>query len=64
MVITEKIEIEDKILANGGFADIRLGRYMGHLVAVKKLRVAETDDFKKIRNVSINDIVSTNRGIG
>ena len=56
MVITEKIEVEDKILANGGFADVRIGKYTGHLVAVKKLRVAETDNFVKIRKVGTNDI--------
>jgi len=62
MVITEKIEVEDKILANGGFADVRIGTYMGHLVAVKKLRVGETDDLMKIRKVGIDDIESANRG--
>jgi serine/threonine protein kinase len=56
MVITEKIEVEDMILASGGFADVRRGRYVGHLVAVKTLRVAEQDDFLKIRKVNINDI--------
>ena len=55
-MITEKIEVEDKILASGGFADVRRGKYMGHLVAVKALRVAEQDDFAKIRKVTINDI--------
>jgi len=50
----EKIEVEDRILASGGFADVRCGRYMGHLVAVKTLRVAEQDDFAKIRKVGIN----------
>jgi serine/threonine protein kinase len=54
MMITEKIEVEEKILASGGFADVRRGTYMGHLVAVKTLRVAEKDDFLKIRKVSIN----------
>ena len=38
MKITERIEVEDKILASGGFSDVRRGRYMGHLVAVKTLR--------------------------
>ena len=54
MMITEKIEVEDQILANGGFADVRIGRYMGHLVAVKTMRVAEQDDTLKIRKVSLS----------
>jgi len=62
MIITEKIEVEDKVLAQGGFADVRIGRYMGHLVAMKKLRVWEKDDFVKIRKVGIDDIESANRG--
>lgn len=58
MVITEKIEVEDTILASGGFADTRIGRYTGHLVMVKALRVAEQDNFFKIRKVRIGDIFS------
>jgi len=57
MMITEKIEVEDQILANGGFADVRIGRYMGHLVAVKTMRVAEQDDTLKIRKVSASSFV-------
>ena len=57
MIITERIELTDKILASGGFADVKSGRYMGHLVAVKTLRVSEQDDFPRIRKVSINDIL-------
>ena len=56
MIITEKVEVEDKVLASGGFADVRRGTYMGHLVAVKALRVAEQDDFVTIRKVSSADI--------
>ena len=58
MIITERIEVEDKILASGGFADVRCGRCIGHLVAVKTLRVAKKDDFLKIRKVSVNNIFS------
>ena len=62
MTLTEKIEVEDKVLASGEFADLRCGRYMGHLVAVKTLRVAEQDveqdGFMKIRKVSIVAIFS------
>jgi hypothetical protein len=53
-IIGEKVETEGAVLASGGFSDIRLGRYMGHLVAVKSLRVAETDDWLKIRKVIIS----------
>ena len=56
MVIAEKIEVEDEILASGGFSDVRGGIYKGHRVAVKTLRVASRDDVRKIRKVSINDI--------
>jgi len=58
MIITENIEVEDKVLASGGFADVRCGTYMGHLVAMKSLRVAEQDDFMAIRKVNIADIFS------
>ena len=58
MVITKEIEVSDEVLAKGGFADIRSGMYMGHLVAVKTMRVAEEDGFAKIRKVCINDIFS------
>jgi hypothetical protein len=56
IIITERIEVEDKILASGGFADVRCGRCIGHLFAVKTLRVAKKDDFLKIRKVSVNNI--------
>ena len=56
MIITKKIEVSDEILASGGFADIRRGTYMGHLVAVKTMRVAPIDDFLKIRKASINNV--------
>jgi serine/threonine protein kinase len=56
MIITEKIEVSDGILASGGFADVRCGKYMGCLVAVKTMRVPEHGDFLKVRKVSIDDI--------
>ena len=56
VIIPEKIEVSNKILASGGFADVRCGRYMGHLVAVKTLRVAELDDFQKLREVRFNNV--------
>ena len=57
-MITEEIEVSDKILASGGFANIRTGSYMGHLVVIKALRVMEQDDLPKIRKVSVNDTLS------
>ena len=56
MIVTEKIEVSDEILASGGFADVRSGKYMGHLVAVKTVRVTAQDDFLKIRKVRTDDI--------
>jgi hypothetical protein len=64
MIITEKIEVSDKILASGGFGDVRHGKHMGHLVAVKSLKVAMTDDWLKIRKVSINHVLLINWGHG
>jgi serine/threonine protein kinase len=64
MIITERIEASDKILASGGFADVRSGRYMGRLVAVKTLRVTEQDDLLRIRKVSTNDVRPVNRRTG
>ena len=55
MMIAEKIEVGTDILASGGFADVRSGEYMGHLVAVKTLRVAATDDLVRIRKVGTNN---------
>ena len=57
MIITDKIKTSDYILASGGFADIRYGRYMGHPVAMKTARVTPRDDVLKIRKVSINNVL-------
>jgi len=54
MIITEKIEVSEEVFASSGFADVRPGKYAGHLVAVKTMRVAAQDDLLKIRKVSIN----------
>jgi hypothetical protein len=62
MMITETIEASGPVLASGGFADVRTGTYMGHLVAVKSLRVAATDDWPKIQKVSINHALLVNWG--
>ena len=54
IVVQEEIEVQDRILASGGFSDVRCGTYMGRLVAVKTARIAPRDDFQRIRKVSIN----------
>ena len=57
-MITEDIEVSDRIVASGGFADVRTGTYKGHLVAVRTLKVTNTDDIPKIREVSVDGIFS------
>jgi len=56
MMITKKIKVSDRILPSGGFAHARTGEYMGRLVVVKTVRVAEPDDFLWIRKVSVHGI--------
>jgi len=56
MMITQNIDVSEKILANGGFTDVRTGTYKGHLVAVKSIRVSGQDNLEKIRKVSVDDI--------
>ena len=59
MMITDSIDVEEKILASGGFSDVRCGTYLGrHRVAVKTLKVTELDDVVKIRKVSIGVVFS------
>ena len=63
-MITEKIEVSDEVFASSGIADVRSGRYAGHLVTVKTMRVAAQDDLLKIRKVSIDEIfVPTRRAV-
>ena len=57
MVITSGLEVSDKIIASGGFGDVRSGMYMGSAVAVKTAKVA-AKDFQKIRKVWIDNISS------
>ena len=56
-MITDEIKVSDKILASGGFADVKTGKDKGCLVAVKTIRVTKQDDFQKIRKVSVDDIL-------
>lgn len=55
--MTEKIEASDETIGSGGFADVRSGRYMGRLVAVKTTRVGPWTNLQKIRKVRINSLV-------
>ncbi|KAF9789222.1 kinase-like domain-containing protein [Thelephora terrestris] len=57
MMISDTIEIEDNVLASGGFADVRRGRHKGHSVAVKTLRLAATDDLQKVRKQFCKEVV-------
>jgi len=53
MVITDKINYAyGQPQTSGGYADVKPGWYRGRAVAVKELRVAITDEFEKIREVS------------
>ena len=54
--------ISDRLLACGGFADVRTGMYMGHLVAVKTMRVAKRDNYLRLRKVGVEDILSVHFG--
>ncbi|KAF9785122.1 kinase-like domain-containing protein [Thelephora terrestris] len=58
MTIAENdVKVQAGILASGGFADVRRGRYKGHFVAVKTLRVAMVDDVSKIRRRFCREVV-------
>jgi hypothetical protein len=57
MIITEKIEVEDKILASGGIMDVRCGKYKGHLVAVRTMKDPAKKPLKYPREVSINKVL-------
>ena len=50
-LLSEKFDISGKIIASGGFADVRMGVFKGKNVAVKTLRVSLSDDKGKIRRV-------------
>ena len=58
MMMNEKVEVSDKILGSGGFADVRCGVFAAHPVAVKTMRIAAQDNLDKIRKVSASDIFS------
>jgi len=54
MVITSKVGFSTSGCphTSGGSADIKQGRYKGHPVAVKTMRVSVDDNLTKIRRVS------------
>ena len=56
MMIEEKLDVSDQFFASGPYADVRRGRYEGHYVAVRTLRVGGGDDIRKIRKVRTKDI--------
>jgi len=58
VVLEGKLEKPDGILASAGFGDVRCRKYKGALVAVKTVRVAPQDDFRRIRKVSVNSTFS------
>ena len=45
------LEVEEAIIASGGFADIRKGRYRGMDVAVKTIRISQESDIEAIHEV-------------
>lgn len=57
-MITEKIKVQDQILASSGYADTRKGNYSKGPVAVKTFRVNKSSDPVKLREVSI-DVVGS-----
>jgi len=62
MMITENIEVSDKIHALSAFGEVRLGTYKGDYVAVKTARVPSLRDLTKTRKVNINDILPPTPG--
>ena len=49
--IFHRFRVEKAIIANGGFADIRKGRFKGTDVAVKTLRTSQASDIDEIHEV-------------
>jgi len=63
MMIIERIEVSDEILAFGGFGDVRDGRYGEVRVAVKAARVPFQRDLGKTREVTIHGISPSTRSV-
>ena len=47
------VKTKDHATQGGGFADVWEGTYNGSQVAIKVLRVYETDDFDRVRKVCL-----------
>lgn len=52
LAITDQIEVSDKIIASGGFADVKYGVRRNHPVAVKVLRTPSGSDMEEVRKVN------------
>ena len=52
LVIADQVEVSEKIIASGGFADVKCGVCRNHLVAVKVLRTPSGGDMEKVHKVS------------
>ena len=50
-LLSHKFDLSGLPRASGGFADVRVGVFKGKNVAVKSLRVSETDNKERIRKV-------------
>ena len=50
-LLSDKFDVSGLPLASGGFADVRMGAFKGKSVAVKSLRVSESDGRVKFRKV-------------
>ena len=61
-MMTEDVEVSNKILASGGFADVTSGRCMGrgNLIAVRTMKATGQNNTSKTRKVRTNDIVLIN----
>ena len=57
MMITEEIEFSNYTFTWSGFAEFRIGKRAGNIVAVKTVRVTDQHDFLKAKKVSVNDII-------
>ena len=47
-----RLKVGEPVIANGGFSNIREGRYKGMKVAVKTVRTSQESDIKAIHEVS------------
>lgn len=61
MIISDKIEVDEKIVVARGFGDIKIGRHMGHFVAMKTQRVPPFDDLQKLKKVSLDVTISDDK---